>query len=310
MRKWFKNLPPLHLHMWKDAQHEFLNVNNLRIHAVSMGYNNSNKKDTPILLLHGFPDFHYSFRYIMPILARNRKAIAIDQRGYNKSSKPPNVKDYGMKYLMEDIKEVILSISPTNKVILVGHDWGGAISWHMARYFPELIENLVIINCPPVDLLFRAFQHIPRQLFMSYYIFFFQIPYLPEIILGLNNFWIIQRIYKNIGDHISEREMQAYIDCFNRPRGLSGINYYRASLRAAFKPSTSSGKFKRVKCDTLVLWGVNDFALHFNLTRYLPYYIDKKCNLIIRYYKHAGHFLHQEKPLLVANRILEFIKSR
>lgn len=293
--------------MWKDAQHEFLNVKNLRLHAVSMG---NNDKAAPILLLHGFPDFHYSFRYIIPILAKERKTIAFDQRGYNKSSKPPKVNDYNLKNLMRDVVEVIKQKSPTNKVILLGHDWGGAVAWHVARYFPKLIENLIIINCPPIDLLFRAFQHIPRQLFMSYYIFLFQIPYLPEIFLGINNFAFIRNIYENIGDHISEHEIRSYVDCFNRPRGLSGINYYRSSVREMVNPSFLSQGFKRVNCDTLILWGVKDWALHFNLTRYFPYYVDKNYKLIIRYFKHAGHFVHQEQPLAVANRIIEFIQNR
>ena len=224
--------------MLKEANHEFLNVNNIRIHCVSMG---TEAKKTPILLLHGFPEFYYSFRYVMPLLAEQRMVITYDQRGYNLSDKPKRAKRYRLELLMSDVIEVIKQKSPTGKVILVGHDWGGAISWHVARYYPQFIEKLVILNCPPVDLLFKAIQKIPLQLLKSYYILFFQIPLIPELLFKAKNCALLSRLLKtiNIEDKpMNDKDIDNYINCFNRPRGFSGINYYRAAFRDSLRNRT------------------------------------------------------------------------
>jgi pimeloyl-ACP methyl ester carboxylesterase len=292
--------------MLENANHEFLNVNNIKIHAVSMG-NQTDK--SPILLLHGFPEFYYSYRYVMPLLAKERKVIAIDQRGYNESDRPKGVKNYRLELLMSDVVEVIKQKSPTNKVILVGHDWGGAISWHVARYYPDFIEKLVILNCPPADLLFKAIRKIPRQLLLSYYVLLFQLPIIPEKLLQVKNFALLRRLLNsiNIGDKkMQDDEIKEYIKCFNRPRGLSGINYYRAAFRDAILGRAQPPQNLKVKCPTLVLWGTKDLALHVSLTHFFPEYVEGK-KLKIKYFQGIGHFIQQEIPAKVANEILKFI---
>ena len=290
--------------MLENANSEFLDINNIKIHTVIMG---SEKGKTPILLLHGFPEFFYSYRYIMPLIAKKRKVIAIDQRGFNKSSKPRWAKNYSLKYLMRDVIEVIKQKSSTGKVILVGHDWGGAVAWHVARAFPGFIEKLIILNCPPADLLFRAFKKIPRQIMMSYYMFLFQIPILPELMFKMKNSNLIRNLYKRIkvnGVHIDEVEIGQYVKCFQKKRGASGINYYRAAFRDVLRRRLAL--CDNVQCPTLVLWGTKDFALHINLTRYFHEYV-KKGLLKIQYFHGVSHFIQQEQPALVADEILKFL---
>jgi len=292
--------------MLENAQHEMLKINKMKIHAVAMG---KDDQKSPILLLHGFPEFYYSYRYVMPLLAKKRKVFAIDQRGYNESSRPKGVKNYKLNFLMSDIVEVIKQISPINKVILVGHDWGGAVSWHVARYYPQYIEKLVILNCPPADLLFKAIRKLPRQLMMSYYIILFQLPFLPEKLLTIKNFYVLKKILYSIkvqNKRMSDQEIQNYLKCFNRSRGFSGINYYRAAFREAILGRSKPPEQLKVKSPTLVLWGVKDFALHVNLTAFFPQYVENE-KLTIKYFKNNGHFIQQEIPNKVAEEILQFI---
>jgi pimeloyl-ACP methyl ester carboxylesterase len=292
--------------MLEKAKHEFLKVNNIKIHSVSMGEDNSK---SPILLLHGFPEFYYSYRYIMPLLSKTRKVVAIDQRGYNESDRPKKVKNYKLELLMGDVVEVIKQVSPTNKVILVGHDWGGAISWHVARYFPQHIEKLVILNCPPVDLLFKAIRKIPRQLMMSYYILLFQLPLLPEKLLSVKNFTVLKRLLYSIkikNKKMSNEEIAEYIKCFNRKRGLSGINYYRAAFRDSLLGRAQPPESLKVKCPTLVLWGTKDLALNVGLTHFFHEYVEEN-KLVLKYFSGIGHFIQQEIPKKVAEEIINFI---
>ena len=289
--------------MLENAKHELLDINNIKIHAVSM-VKDDNK--SPILLLHGFPEFYYSYRYIMPLLAKERTVIAIDQRGYNDSSRPKKVKDYKLEFLMSDVIEVIKQKSLTNKVILVGHDWGGAISWHVARYYPKYIEKLIILNCPPADLLFKALLKIPRQLIKSYYILLFQLPLIPEKLLTVKNCMVLKRLLKTINIKMSNEEIEEYIKCFNRPRGMSGINYYRAAFRQVLLGRGEPPKSLKVQCPTLVLWGTDDLALSVGLTHYFHEYV-KDNNLKIKYFEGVGHFIQQEIPKKVVNEILNFI---
>lgn len=291
--------------MIEKAHYDVLKVNNIRINAAIMGQND---QAHPILLLHGFPEFHYSFRYLMPLLATERKVVAIDQRGYNESSKPKGVKNYSLKGLMEDVVEVIQQISPTKKVILVGHDWGGAISWHVARYYPEMIEKLIILNCPPIDLLFKAIRKNARQFLKSYYIILFQIPILPELLFKAKGFYILKRLLKDIrvkGGEMSEKEILIYLKCFNRPRGMSGIHYYRAAFRDFLLKKYHP--LSKVQVPTLVLWGTDDLALHLDLTKQFHEYVEAG-KLKISLFDTVGHFIQQEIPEQVSKHILEFIK--
>jgi len=293
--------------MLENAKYEFLDINNIKIHAVSLGHENSK---SPILLLHGFPEFYYSFRYLMPLLAKERKVIAIDQRGYNKSSKPKKVKNYNLGLLMKDVVEVIKQISPTNDVILVGHDWGGAIAWHVARYYPQYIDRLIILNCPPVDLLLRSLLKIPQQFLKSYYIFMFQLPLIPEMLFKAKNYVVLRRLLKAIRyreTQQTQKDIEEYIKCFNRSRGMSGINYYRAAFRDAILGRAKPKPDLKVKCLTLVLWGTKDLALHIRLTYHFHEYVEEN-KLKIKYFPGVGHFIQQEIPSKVAENILNFIK--
>ncbi|MFX0209524.1 MAG: alpha/beta fold hydrolase, partial [Candidatus Hodarchaeota archaeon] len=131
-------------------------------------------------MLHGFPDFWYSWRQQIPVLSKDFRVVAPDLRGYNKSSKPEGVDNYSTSLLVEDILGLIEILGET-KAVVVGHDWGGHVAWNLAMMAPEKVSNLVIINCPhPVPLLEAFWSMRFQQLQKSWYVFFFQIPTIPE----------------------------------------------------------------------------------------------------------------------------------
>ena len=288
----------------KLTREGYFNSGELKLHYIESGWEN----DRLVLMVHGFPDFWYSWRYQIPKLAEKYHVVAIDQRGYNKSSKPKSVSAYSIDLLAGDILQVPAHF---HKSIfsLVGHDWGGAVSWEFANRYPTKLDQLIILNCPPVQVLLREQMRNGKQLKSSYYIYLFQIPWLPEYLLSrANASFIVDNLPKLI-KNISKDEMRMY------KRGLgskntmrSGINYYRCAVRQ-FLLKGLSGKSGKVEINvpTKVIWGVRDSALQTSLTSHFP----KICKIGYHIkYIDAGHFVHQEKPALVNKILLEYLKKQ
>ena len=130
----------------------------------------------PLILLHGFPEYWYSWRKQIPALSKNFRVIGPDMRGYNLSDKPTGIASYGIDILAADIAALIQSLG-LGKVNLVGHDWGGAVAWSAATQYPHLISKLAILNMPHPAEMRKAFFNLNfAQLRRSYYIFLFQLP--------------------------------------------------------------------------------------------------------------------------------------
>lgn len=122
------------------SQHEYVTVNGVKLHFVAQG------KGQVILFLHGFPEFWYAWKDLLPEFGKTHRAIALDMRGYNLSEKPPKVEDYALPLLIADIKAFLETVSKGKKAILVAHDWGGAIAWAYAAQYPQTLEKLVIVK--------------------------------------------------------------------------------------------------------------------------------------------------------------------
>ncbi len=158
----------------------YVTVNNIRLHYMEEG------EGEVVVLLHGFPEFWYGWRKQIPVLGKRYRVIAPDMRGYNLSDKPKGIVNYGIDILASDIAELIKSLN-VGKVNLVAHDWGGAVGWAVATQYPGLINKLAILNMPHPAEMRKAFLSFNfAQLLRSYYIFFFQLPRLPEWFIGRN----------------------------------------------------------------------------------------------------------------------------
>ncbi|WXG47146.1 MAG: alpha/beta hydrolase [Candidatus Atabeyarchaeum deiterrae] len=293
--------------IWK---HAYINANNINIHYVADGSGGL------VLLLHGFPEFWYSWRHQIPALSERFRVVAPDLRGYNETDKPTGLKNYSTSVLVQDIVGLIDALGE-KKATIVGHDWGGAVAWSLAMMAPQSINKLVILNCPHPFALTEAFLSMnARQLQKSWYIFFFQQPEAPEKILSQNNFEFLKMML--IGSAVNkkafnEEDTRRFIEAWSKPGALTAsINYYRANMNPAqimLMPRDQrekvTKKFPKVKCPTLVIWGENDAALDKSLTFGMEKYVDGPYE--IKYIPDCGHWVQQEAPDLVNRYLLEFL---
>lgn len=274
------------------THHEAI-VNGVRLHWVEQG------QGPLVLLLHGFPEFWYSWRRQIPVLAERFHVVVPDLRGYNLSEKPP--KGYDVLTLTDDVLALARRLSG-ERVRVVGHDWGGMLAWVFAIRFPEATEKLVVLNAPH-PARFAEEVRRPRQFLRSTYALFFRIPRLPELLLGANRCWSLTRMMRRsavVKDAFSDEDVERYREAMARPGALTAaLNYYRAaSLRRLPKDQT-------VRAPTLVLWGVHDVALGKALTEGLERWVRHLtlCHL------DCGHWTQQELPEEVNRHLLEFLTA-
>jgi len=283
----------------------YLDANGLRFHAVTEG------QGPVVLMLHGFPENWFSWRHQLLALAdAGFKAVAVDMRGYNMSDRPSRVSDYHIDNLIRDIYEIISALGE-QKVHLVAHDWGGAVAWFVAAYHPEKLLSLSELNIPHP----KAFQwhllHNFRQLRRSWYMFAFQIPLLPEIMIRRDadtQFVKTFRGWAHRKEMFPDEVIQAFKEPMMEPGALSAaINYYRALLRDV-------NSFKRVKSlpqivvPTQVIWGDDDRSLGSELCDAMQQYFDG--HFEIHHIPNCSHWVQHEQPEMVNEFLIDFLKNR
>src|SRR2546421_6846077 len=169
-------------------EHGYADVNGIRLH-----YAESGSGGDLVVLLHGFPEFWYSWRHQLSALGEHYHVVAPDMRGYNLSDKPPRVEDYRIDLLVDDVIGLIDHFG-ADKAALVGHDWGAGVAWAVAQKYPERLKRLAILQVPPAAA-WRA-NITPRQLLRSWYMFFFQLPSIPEWRISRKNSIVLERVFK------------------------------------------------------------------------------------------------------------------
>ena len=284
----------------KTWQEKFITVNGIKLHYITKG------EGKLMLMLHGFPEFWYSWRYQIAEFSQDYKVVALDLRGYNKSDKPPSVQAYQMNQLVQDVKEVIEGLGYQN-CILVAHDWGGAIAWSLANDYPEMVEKLIVMNLPHPAKFKEGLLRF-KQLFKSWYIFFFQIPILPELLLGINHSYLIALMFrKTVVDQstFTSEDLDAYRNAAAKPGALKAmLNYYRNVFQGLFNPSRY--QWKQLLMPILMIWGENDVALGKELTMETEDYAQ---DLQIKYIPQCSHWVQQEKPQLVNQYMRDFLAN-
>lgn len=281
-----------------ELKHENACINHINLHYVSQG------SGPLVILLHGFPQYWYTWRHQISFLSQYFKVVALDLRGYGDSEKPPKIEDYRLEELATDVKELIYHLG-YSKAHLIGHDWGGAIAWFMAARHPVVIDHLIVLNSPYPSIFKKALKTNLKQLMKSWYIFFFQIPYVPEVILKsfsksmLANFFRSSSVNK---ETFSNDDIEMYYENLQKPGVLkSAINYYRA----IFQSSSQSHGQVQIDIPTLLIWGERDVALTKELTLGMERYF--KQPIRIRYLPEAGHWVNEEVPDKINALILEFL---
>ena len=280
-------------------QHKEIITNGIRMHYVIQG------SGPLVVLLHGFPEFWYSWRYQIPFLAEHGyTVVAPDLRGYNDTDKPRTGYDVGT--LTRDIADLITGLGQ-QKAIIVGHDWGGALAWVFAAAYPHMTERLIVMNAPHPQAMMREFRTL-SQLRKSWYIFFFQLPWLPEYVLLRNNANEIGRMLQGAAfqKSVFSREVTAkFQEAMSKPGAMTAaLNYYRQVFRRL--PVSSNDPRNRITAPTLLIWGMHDIALGIGLTKGLERWVG---DLEIRYIPDSGHWVQQEQPEQVNQFILEFLQA-
>jgi pimeloyl-ACP methyl ester carboxylesterase len=277
-------------------RHEYIMTNGVRLHYVTQG-------DGPLMvMLHGFPEFWYSWRYIIPEFAQYYKVVALDLRGYNDSDKPKELEAYTIDELVKDVEGVVKGLG-YSKCVLVGHDWGGAIAWNFAYRYPSMLDKLIVLNLPHPTKFVEALR-TPQQIQRSWYIFFFQLPILPELLVQSNDYQFVETAFKGMAvdkSAITQADIEAYKDALAKRGALTAtINYYRNIFQPQFfKPSQSV-----LEVPTLMIWAEKDIALGKELTYGTEAYVK---DFQIKYIPNCSHWVQQEQPNLVSQYMGDFL---
>jgi pimeloyl-ACP methyl ester carboxylesterase len=253
-----------------------------------------------VLLLHGFPELWYSWRHQLPALAAaGFHAVAPDLRGYNLSSKPAGVAAYRVERLAADV-EALVSHFGAERAALVGHDWGGAIAWVTAALHPDRVERLVAVNAPhPVS--FDRGLLSPRQLLRSWYVFFFQLPWLPELAARAAG-----RRWARHALPFPDEEVERYAEAWAQPgAATAALNWYRALFRR--NPLELRRALRRpVVCPALVVWGERDPYLGRELAHPPPELV---ADARVERLPEQAHWPHCENPERVNELLLEWLRA-
>ncbi len=285
-----------------DFVHRETTINGLRFHYVEAG------AGPLVVLLHGFPEFWYSWRFQIAALAEaGFHVITPDLRGYNKSDKPHGKDQYRIDLLAEDVARLIRKTSQ-QRATVVGHDWGGGIAWKVVNAFPKLVERLIILNAPHPATFLREMKTL-TQLLKSWYIFFFQLPYIPEIMFRAGNFALMDRSLRRepVREHaFTTQDIAEYKAALSQPGALTaGINYYRANFRDFWsRPTWFTDPITQ---PTLIIWGEQDRYLGIRLLEGLDEWVP---DIRIERIPQASHWVQIDAFERVNELILNFMKGR
>jgi epoxide hydrolase 4 len=281
------------------VRHRHALVNGVRLHYAEAG------DGPPVVLLHGFPEFWYSWHRQIPALAADGfRVLAPDLRGYNESDKPAGVRNYRVEVLIGDVAGLIAHAC-RDKAHVVGHDWGGVIAWAVAMHHPAAVDKLVVLNAPHPAAYLRELRTREQRL-RSWYVLFFQLPGLPEVLIRAGNFALLERGLRSQPVHpgaFTDTDVQLYKRALSQPGALTAaLNYYRAAFRhrrAAYR------QIGRVTAPTLLLWGERDPYLGLRLTEGLePWVPDLRVECIAD----ASHWVQNDTPERVNRALLAFLR--
>lgn len=290
----------------QDFEHLYVQLDGIRMHYVQAGHG-----PKLLVLLHGFPECWWSWRYQLrlfgddPALAAQFTVVAPDMRGYNETDRPSW--GYELDVLTQDIISLIRALGHTRAVV-AGHDWGGNIAWSLAIARPDVVERLIALNIPHPALFTEGVRRNWRQMLRSWYILFFQLPFLPEAAIRRNDYALIEQVLRGTAvdaSTFSDQDIAIYKRSIAQPGAVTAaLNYYRVLVQQGSR-NMFRGTGMRVSVPTLLLWGEADTALGKELTygteRFVP-------NLRIQYIPNCSHWVQQERPNEVNAAMLEFLK--
>ena len=229
-------------------------------------------------------------------------------RGYNLSDKPIGIKHYKYSVIAHDIREVIIKLG-YKKATIIGHDWGGGITWQFLREYPGYLDRAIVLNCPPPQILLKHMLTSWTQLKKSWYMLFFQLPRLPERFMKKDpkaNFEKAFRGWAHHPENFTDEDIQKYVEAFSHPYAwTAAINYYRAAFRMAFDFRWRD--MRTSYCPVLLIWGEDDKALGKEMALDTPKYFLGKFEM--KFIPEASHWVQNDEPELVNQYIMEFMQK-
>lgn len=279
--------------------HGYADNNGVKIHYAEVG------EGPLVVMIHGFPDFWYSWRHQMDGLKDSYRVVAIDQRGYNLSDQPEGVENYDMSLLVSDVAAVIRHLGE-ERAIIVGHDWGGVVAWSFAFSIPEMVQNLVILNLPHPNGLSRTWSAGEDARSGTDYarVFREKNPDDPEVFFG--NRMTPQTLSSWVSDAAAREK---YVEAFERSDFTAMLNYYKRNYPdiwsdkpQAFQPAPN------ISISTLVIHGLDDAALNSDALNNTWDWIDRDLTIVT--IPGAGHFVQQDAADLVTTTMRSWLDDR
>jgi len=287
--------------IWDEVEHGYADNEGVKIHYATVG------SGPLVVMIHGFPDFWYTWRHQMEALKGDYQVVAIDQRGYNLSDKPKGTEQYAMPRLTSDVAAVIKHMGQ-EKAIIVGHDWGGAVSWQFAFNYPQMVDKLVILNLPhPVGQL-RELTINPEQRANSAYAQRFQegSPSDPDIFFGQ------PMTAEVLASWVTDAEAKKhYVEAFRQSDFDAMLAYYKVNypvLREQSDEIPAPPPVPRLQMPVLIFHGLADVALHSDGLNNTWDWIDADTTIVT--VPGAGHFVQQDGAELVSSTLYWWLKAR
>eukprot|EP00127_Corallochytrium_limacisporum_P001166 Clim_evm1s44 gene=Clim_evmTU1s44 len=289
------------------GEHGFVKANGIRFHFVSKG------SGPLLLLLHGFPECWFSWRHQLVALSRHFQVVAVDLRGYGETQKPGSVSDYAWDVIAEDVKQIIKGLGHES-ASLMGHDWGALICWKFAIEYPHLVDKMIISDVPHP----KAVQMLSnfQQLRKSWYVFLFQLPWLPEFYMSAYDYKASDTMFhgKHVGivreeSRMNPEELYVYRYYLAQPFAVFGaLGYYRNVFTIEGNPAFMPDETVIIKVPTLVLWGEKDGAFEISAAKDSLQYVKPGFGQL-KIIPNASHWLQQDAPREFNDASLDFLLS-
>jgi epoxide hydrolase 4 len=296
-------VPPI---IWPDEVVDTVTVRHQRIRGDGIDLHVAVAGDgPPVILLHGFPETWRSWRkQVAPLVQAGFSVWMPDLRGYGWSDRPRAREAYHLRHLVADVAALVRATG-CPRAHIGGHDWGGIVAWTFAGLHPGLVDRLVICNAPHMRLYLEKLRR-PPQLFRSWYVLFFQLPRVPELVLSFRDFQVVRDMFARMPARpgaFTADEIDQYVRALSTPGALTAaLDYYRANLRGGGARLAQSAV---IQAETLVLWGERDPAL----TVGLPDGLERIAPRVqVRRFPDVGHWIQNEAPDEVNRAMVDFLR--
>lgn len=285
---------------------ENIKFDNAQIGGVNLHYAYAGEGADLVVLLHGFPEFWYSWRHQLAGLSDEYTVVAPDLRGYNLSDKPVKISDYKIDKIVDDVTGLIGHLG-RERAAVIGHDWGAAVAWSLARKHPEYVWKLGALQVPPPDIWRKNLTF--RQALASWYMLFFQIPELPEWLMKRNDYEFLVKGLKGTAFEkgtFNDDDIAEFKKSWSEPGALTGaINYYRANVWRLFSPQTDGKAAEKIKVPTVFIYGEKDRFI-------MPETVKGVGEAVDAHYEEfhipeAGHWVQQEAAETVTEILRDFL---